>query len=72
MTLKGVKVKQMASYPLLLDVDYFYYEMHQVCKNDFKSILEYCKLYKMTDEEILDSVSILNQISNTVKENASS
>jgi len=62
MALKGVEVKQLASYPFLLEIDEFYLDMYQTCKNDFKSILEYCKLYGLTEDEILFSVSIVNKI----------
>ncbi len=56
----GIIVKPLQSFPQLIEIDNFFLEMFNICGNDFKSIVEYCKLYGLTSDEILEAVTILN------------
>lgn len=62
MSLKGNPPKALDSQPYLIEVDYFYYKMYNLCGVDFKNIREYCSLHAFSNEEVIDAIDILSLI----------
>jgi hypothetical protein len=64
---KGVQVKALDTYVTdTLSIDDFYYDMYELCGNDFNSIYNYCMLFKLSNAEVLEAINILKLIHSKV------
>ncbi|RLC88522.1 MAG: hypothetical protein DRJ03_02625 [Chloroflexi bacterium] len=67
MSSTGVDVKALKTCPELFEIEIFYRDMHLQCGSNFDSILKYCRLYGLTNSEILEAIQVQNMVANKVE-----
>jgi len=58
--------------PELTDIDEFYLDMFICCRDKVLSVVDYCGLYRLTNEETLEAARLMQKINAVVNKDANS